>query len=153
MIGPRRLLDVVLYKIAHLLRPYLARSPLIWGDPERLKLGKQVHLVDAIINLRSGRVEIGDFSFFGHGVMLLTGKHDYLAEGKGRQQLVSETGNDITIGRGVWIASGAIVIGPCEIGDNAVIGAGCVISGLIPPNTITTGSKSRVTTQLDLSEP
>lgn len=143
-----RLRDALLYRLARALRPYLARTPLIWGDRRRLTLGKEVHLVDAIVNLRSGRVGIGDHSFLGHGVMLLTGKHDYHTTGLQRQAIVADTGNDILIGKGVWIASGAIVLGPCEIGDNAVIGAGCVVSGIIPPDTITTGGKPRATVPL-----
>ncbi|MCZ8334414.1 MAG: acyltransferase [Rhodobacteraceae bacterium] len=153
MISRARLRDAALYRLARLLRPYLARTPLIWGDADRLTLGKEVHLVDAVVNLRSGRVTIGDHSFLGHGVMLLTGRHDYRATGPGRQAVVDETGNDIIIGKGVWIASGAIVIGPCSIGDNAVIGAGCVVSGTIPADTITTGSRPRATTPLPSGQP
>lgn len=140
-----RLSDALLYPIARALRPYLARTPLIWGDASRLSLGREVHLVDAIVNLRSGRVIIGDHSFFGHGVMLLTGKHDYQTTGHDRQAVVADQGNDIIIGTGVWIASGAIIIGPCKIGDNAVIGAGCIVTGTVPEGTITTGGKERRT--------
>ncbi|WP_425328840.1 hypothetical protein [Roseicyclus marinus] len=73
--------------------------------------------------------------------MLLTGKHDYRSRNDERQKNVTSSGNDIIIGKSVWIASGAIISAPCNIGDNAVIGAGCVISGDIPENSITTGSR------------
>lgn len=143
-----RMRDWVMRRLAGMLRPHLARTPLIWGDPERLELGKNVHLVDAIVNLRSGRVKIGDHTFLGHGVMLLTGKHDYSAFDERRQTIVAQDGNDISIGTGVWIASGAIVIGPCSIGDHAVVGAGCVVSGTIPAHSITTGALPRRTTPI-----
>ena len=141
----QNLFHSLMYSVAKLLRPYLARSPLIWGDRKRLTLGKGVQLVDAIVNIRSGNVIIGDYTFLGHGVMLLTGRHDYQKIGEERQKNVTASGNDIVIGKGVWIASGAIIIAPCQIGDNAVIGAGCVISGDIPKNSITNGAKPLTT--------
>lgn len=73
--------------------------------------------------------------------MLLTGRHDYHKTNDERHKDVPSSENDIIIGKSVWIASGAILIGPCDIGDNAAIGAGCVISGKIPENAIKTGSK------------
>lgn len=135
--------NVVFGYLARRLRVHLAHTPLIWGDKRRLTVGSSVHLVDAIINLRSGRVIIGDNSFLGHGVMLLTGKHDISLPGKGRHVAVQDAGRDIVIGEGVWVASGAIVIGPCTIGDNAVIGAGAVVTGDVDANSICTGMQPR----------
>ena len=36
-------------------------------------------------------------------------------------------GGDIRIGKGVWIGSNAIILGPCNIGDHAVVAAGSVV--------------------------
>ena len=79
----------------------------------------------------------------GHNVSLLTGTHDYKQTGLARQSSVPESGRDINIGDGVWIASNATIIGPCEIGENAVIGAGSVITGKIPPNSIYAGTPAK----------
>lgn len=138
--SPRHYASAALTRLAPLLRQHLAHTPLIWGDRTRLQLGERVHLVDAIINLRSGSVSIGDDSFMGHGVMLLTGKHNMGLRGAARQNAVPDQGRDILIGKGVWIASGAIVIGPCQIGDNSVIGAGAVVTGDIPADSLHTGA-------------
>lgn len=147
-IRPRLLLDWLMLRLARGLRPYLARAPLVWGDASRLSLGRNVHLVDAVVNLRSGTVSIGDHAFLGHGVMLLTGQHDYRSRGAARQTVVADSGNDIRIGHGVWIASGVIVLGPCEIGDDAVIGAGCVVTGVVPSGVIITGGAARKTREI-----
>jgi acetyltransferase-like isoleucine patch superfamily enzyme len=80
------------------------------------------------INTSSGMVIIGKETFFGAGVMLLAGSHDYNLTGRERKDFWYKEGFDITIGDGVWIGSGAIIIGPCKIGDNAVIGAGSVVT-------------------------
>lgn len=112
----------------------------VWGDENRISLGENVQINDALINTVSGDVKIGDFSFFGHGVSLLTGTHN-ISKNEGERQIsVPTQGRDIIIGRGVWIASHAIVLGPCEIGDNAVIGAGALVTGKIKANTLCTQS-------------
>lgn len=42
----------------------------------------------------------------------------------------------ISIGNHCWIASDMIILKGSKIGDNCVIGAGCVIKGDIPPNSL-----------------
>ena len=64
--------------------------------------------------------------FTGHDVKLLTGSHDYTKFGIERRHFV--TGGPITIREGVWIASYAIILGPCEIGKHSVVGAGSVVT-------------------------
>jgi acetyltransferase-like isoleucine patch superfamily enzyme len=112
-----------------MLRPYLARTPLIWGDKNSVTIGSNVHLVDVIINCRSGRVTIEDNVFFGHGVMLLTGTHEMRARGAARHGAVPSGGRDIVIRNGAWIASNTVIIGPCDIGKDAVVAAGSVATG------------------------
>ena len=42
----------------------------------------------------------------------------------------------IRIGNNCWIASNAVILKGAEIGDNCVIGAGCVVKGVIPSGSI-----------------
>jgi acetyltransferase-like isoleucine patch superfamily enzyme len=135
--------DRLLRKLAPTLRLYLAHTPLIWGDPTRVTIGRNVHLVDVLINVRSGNVAIEDDVFFGHGVLLLTGAHDLNKRGAERHASVPGTGRDIVIRKGAWIASHVIVIGPCEIGENAVLGAGSVVSGRIEADALYGGNPAR----------
>lgn len=131
--------------LAKYLQPYLSRTPVIWGNADRLFLGENVVLTNSVLNLRSGSIRIGENSFFGHGVMLLTGKHETSVFGLSRHKAVPSEGRDITIGKGVWIASGVIILGPCVIGDNSVIGAGCIIHKNIPKNSFcVTGSQDKI---------
>ncbi len=139
-----RIKVAILIRLAKALKPYLARQPVIWGDSSRLIIGNNVHLVDAVINLRSGYINIEDDVFFGHSVMLLTGKHSLSKRGSDRQKSVPSSGRDITIHKGAWIASGAIIIGPCEIGEHAIIGAGAVVKGFIPAGSLFTGNPAKL---------
>ncbi|MET3899657.1 acetyltransferase-like isoleucine patch superfamily enzyme [Devosia sp. UYZn731] len=144
--------DRLLGGLAKHLRPYLARTPLIWGDAGRLKIGRNVQLVDAIINLRSGTVTIDDDAFLGHGVMLLTGKHPMRKSRQGRHRNIPTEGRDIIIRYGAWVASGAIVVGPCDIGENAVIGAGSVVTGNIPAGALYAGNPGQLIRILDIED-
>ncbi len=99
-------------------------------------IGKGCSLVDTLLDC-GAKITIGNYVFFGHGCMLLTGNHPCYLKGKERRDT---TANDpITIGNGVWIASGAIVLGGVTIGENAVIGAGAVVTKDVPANTVVGG--------------
>jgi acetyltransferase-like isoleucine patch superfamily enzyme len=120
----------------------------VWGDENKIVLGENVHLNNALINTTCGTVEIGEHTFFGHGVSLLTGTHDVYQTGLVRQTSIPTNGRDIKIGCGVWIASQAIILGPCQIGDNAVIGAGSIATGTIEANTFYAGSPAKIVKKL-----
>lgn len=49
---------------------------------------------------------------------------------------------------GVKIFAGAVIIGPCEIGENSLVGAGALITKSIAPNTIVYSKSERVETSL-----
>lgn len=128
---------------AHLAQAGLHRH-LVFGDRERLSADPSAILNDALINTMSGRVDIGEHAFLGHRVMLLTGTHDTTAFDEERKLSIPASGRDISIGRGAWVASGAIILGPCKIGPHAVIGAGSLVNHDIPPFAIAVGSPARV---------
>lgn len=48
------------------------------------------------------------------------------------------------IGNNVLIAPGAKILGPVEIGDNAIIGANAVVLKSIPPHSVVAGIPARV---------
>lgn len=105
----------------------LMTTPTIWpGDWSKVSLGNNVHAVNALFNVSSGNISVGDDTFFGHNVSLITGTHNIESTGAERQ-LYPDSGRDIAIGKGVWIASNVAVLGPCSIGDNAIIAAGAVV--------------------------
>ena len=115
----------------------------IFGDASRVSLGQGVILNDALINTSSGTVTLQDFAFCGHGVCILTGHHNYERTGYDRQAGVPQQGNDIVIGTGVWLGSNVTVLGPCNIGRDAVIAAGAVVSGQVDAGWIYAGVPAR----------
>jgi acetyltransferase-like isoleucine patch superfamily enzyme len=126
----------------------------IWGDPERLKISPTAELVNTLLNTSSGTIEIGDYTFTGHNVSILTGTHhcdQFLAE---RLSQYPKSGRDITIGKGVWIGSNALILGPCQIADHAVIAAGAVVAphSSIPIGAIVAGVPAKLIRQIDFKE-
>lgn len=118
------------------------------GDQKKLHIGKNVSTVNTLFNTSSGHIYIGDNTIFGHNVMILAGVHEFL-DGK-RKSLVTgglETpleGYDIKIGTGCWIASGVIITGNVNIGNNVIIGAGSVVSKDIPSDVFAAGVPAKV---------
>ena len=58
-----------------------------------------------------------------------------------------------TIGKNVTIGSGAIVLGPIVVGDNARVGAGSVVVRAVPPGATVVGVPARLTGQPDSGRP
>ena len=54
------------------------------------------------------------------------------------------TGNDIRIGDGCWIASGAIILGSVTIGNNSIIGANSLVIKNVPSGVLVAGVPAKV---------
>lgn len=147
----------VIRPIMRLFLFYFYDTSYTIGNSVRLRIGKKVAVANTLFNLSSGSITIGDYTIFGQNVMVLTGRHNYINGARagledvingpswgGGDLEVPSTGYDIHIGRGSWIASGAIIIGGVKIGDNAIIASGAVVTHDIPDYAIAAGIPARV---------
>lgn len=135
----------------------LSVSPTIWGDEAKLNISELAAVGPCFFNTNSGKITVGDYTFAGSGVSLLAGSHDKDLNGLIRRDAEMKDGYDITIGKGVWLASNCTILGPATIGDNAVVAAGAVVipGTEIPPNEIYAGVPARkigTVDQLDISK-
>ncbi|KAA1074718.1 Maltose acetyltransferase [Puccinia graminis f. sp. tritici] len=55
----------------------------------------------------------------------------------------------VTVGDDVWIGGGAILIGPCTIGNGTTIAAGAVVGGDVPANVVMAGVPARIIKHLN----
>ncbi len=55
----------------------------------------------------------------------------------------------MTIGSRVFIGAGAIVLPGATIGDDCIIGAGSLVAGDIPSNSVAVGNPARVVSTLE----
>ena len=112
---------------------------IICGDPSRLKIAESAVVNNAVFNLMGGNITVEDWVFFGHGVTVLTGKHDYNLRDEARQETVHCYGQDVVIQQGAWIASNVTIVGPCVIGSHAVVTAGAVVTADVEPFSMVGG--------------
>lgn len=117
----------------------LLMHQLVYGDPGRLHIHPTAVINNALFNLSSGEITVAEYAFFGHAVSVLTGTHDITKFDRERQVGVPKSGRDVVIGRGVWVSSNAMVLGPCHIGEHAVVAAASVVTGDVAPYTVVAG--------------
>ena len=114
-----------------------------------VSFGKNFYMNYDCMLLDVAKISIGDNVMFGTRVMIVTPMHPMLGEERIMQQFPDgfyniEYAKPVTIGNNVWLASGVIVCPGVTIGDNAVIGAGSVVTRDIPSNVLATGVPCKV---------
>ena len=50
----------------------------------------------------------------------------------------------ITIGDHVWVGQEVTILKGTAIGSHSIVGAGSIVRGVVPPNTLVAGSPARV---------
>ena len=83
-------------------------------------------------------VSIGAGCRFGPNVKVFDNDHKFSARGGVSQE---HTTSPVTIGDHCWLGANVTVLRGTEIGDNCVIGAGCVVKGSIPAGSLVTQSR------------
>jgi acetyltransferase-like isoleucine patch superfamily enzyme len=114
------------------------------GDRSRLHIPDTAVVNNALFNLSGGTITLGEYTFFGHDVAVLTGTHDISLFGRDRQLGFPRSGRDVVIGEGVWLASHVLVLGPVTIGDHAVVAAGSLVRDDVEPYTVVAGRPAKV---------
>ena len=108
------------------LQDTLLKVCSIWGPKTRVHIDEETCLCNALLNTSSGEIYVGAYTFCGHNVSIITGTHDVKQTMDKRMDFKTE-GNDIHIGKGVWLCSNVTILGPCIIDDNAVVAAGSIV--------------------------
>ena len=93
-----------------------------------------------------GNIYIGDHVMVGPNVTLVTAAHPIYPE---LREKGYQFNRDIHIGNRVWLGAGVIVLPGVTIGDDAVIGAGAVVSKDIPAGVVAVGVPCRVLRKVD----
>ncbi|MCH5165131.1 MAG: sugar O-acetyltransferase [Clostridiales bacterium] len=130
------------------------QGPIFFDYGVFTKLGKNFYANFNLTVLDVCEVTIGDNVFVGPNVSLLTPKHPLCHEDRNLYVCDKgyvtdkEYGCPIVIGNNCWIAGNVTVLAGAKIGDGCVIGAGSVVTGEIPPNSLAYGNPCRVVRQI-----
>jgi acetyltransferase-like isoleucine patch superfamily enzyme len=86
-------------------------------------------------------IEIEDEASIGPGAIIMA--HSGASPFHQRLNLYSKKPEKVKIGKGAWIAAGAIILPGVTIGEGAVVTAGSVVGKDVPPYTVVGGYPAR----------
>lgn len=107
----------------------------------KTELGDHVNFNGAFI-YGGGEVKIGDWFHSGEGLKIFTRNHNYAGEALPYDE--TNVGKPVSIGNCVWIGAYVILLPGTTIGEGAIIQAGSVVHGEIPPLAIAGGNPAKV---------
>ena len=112
-----------------------------------VKIGRRVK-VQSHSFICSG-VTIGDEAFIGHGVMFTNDRFPRATNADGSMQGAKDWKCEpTTIGRRASIGSNVTLLCGITIGEEAIVGAGSVVTKDVPARTIVVGNPARVLRQI-----
>jgi maltose O-acetyltransferase len=117
------------------------------ASEELLSIGEDVVITGPLHIDIGARVAIGDRTYIGHDVTLLTVDHEIAST---KQRCGEPQAGPISIGSGAWLGSKVIVLPGVTIGDGSVVAAGAVVTRDVPANTVVGGVPARVLRELAL---
>lgn len=103
-------------------------------------LGEGVFLNAGCTIIDTAPVRIGNSSMMGPNVQIYCAEHHRQAA---QRRAGLEISKPVLIGENVWIGGGATILGGLEIGDDAIIGAGAVVTKNVPAQTTVMGNPAR----------
>jgi len=95
-------------------------------------------------------VTIEDNVFIGHGVTFTNDTYPRATNEMGELQTEADWVCEATlVKQGASIGSGATLLSSVTIGENAMVGAGSVVTNDVPPNTIVAGNPAKIIRLID----
>jgi acetyltransferase-like isoleucine patch superfamily enzyme len=120
------------------------------SDMPVIKLGDNVFLGNACTLSCARRIEIGDHCLISACVRIHDNDgHPLDPERRMMNDKIRECETAaVVIEKNVWVGADAAILKGVRIGENAVIGAGAVVTQDVPPNTVVAGNPAVVVKQL-----
>jgi acetyltransferase-like isoleucine patch superfamily enzyme len=95
-------------------------------------------------------VTVEDNVFIGHGVMFINDSYPRATAVDGNLQTEADWKVErTTVKKGASSGSGATILSNVSIGENAIVGAGSVVTKDVPANSIVAGNPARVLRHID----
>jgi maltose O-acetyltransferase len=116
------------------------RPPFHCDYGYNIRLGRGVFANYGCVFLDVAAIEIGDGAQIGPHVQILAADHPRDPELR-RQGW--ESGRPVRVGRNVWIGGGAILLPGVTVGDDAIVGAGSVVTRDVAPGATVAGNPAR----------
>ena len=117
-------------------------APIAGAAFDRVKIGDNVFINSNSLLMARGGITIEDDVMIAANVQLLSNNHDEYD----RQVL---TCKPIHIKKGAWIGAGASILPGVTIGENAIVGAGAIVTRDVGDCEVAVGIPARVVKTLD----
>lgn len=114
---------------------------------KNITIGKNVFINACCHFQDQGGITLGDGCLIGHNVVFATLNHGFAPADR-----ASLYPAPIVLGKNVWVGSNSTLLQGIRIGDNAVIGAGSVVTKDVPANTIVGGVPARILRRIDTEQ-
>lgn len=124
----------------------IIESPFYCTYGQNIHLGDRVYLNFSCTILDNNLVRIGSHVMLGPSVQIYTAAHPLQAEIRNQGW---EIAKPVVIEDNVWIGGGAILLPGVTVGQNAVVGAGAVVTRDVPPDTVVAGNPARVIKKIE----
>jgi acetyltransferase-like isoleucine patch superfamily enzyme len=96
-------------------------------------------------------VSIADNVFVGHGVTFINDSYPRATNPDGSLQTEADWKVETTrVQKGASIGSGATILSGIVIGENALVGAGSVVTRDVPPNAVVAGNPAKILRYVDV---
>ena len=125
------------------IRAPIHRTELSTGHGARLTIGANSYINQGSTISASQLIEIGERCLIGEFVAIHDSNFHPLQPG----ELIRTA--PIRIGHNVWIGHRATILAGVTIGDHAVIGAGAIVTRVVPPRTVVGGVPAKVIRTFD----
>jgi acetyltransferase-like isoleucine patch superfamily enzyme len=119
---------------------FLLIPPFYTAAGNEIRVGHNVFVNQNCTFYDLGGLDIADDVMIGPNVSIITTSHPI----EPSQRRAVTIGRPIVIEKGVWIATGATIIGGVTVGENSVVAAGSVVTRDVPANTLVGGNPARV---------
>ena len=109
---------------------------------DKVKIGKNVVILNGFQCMSAGGLTIEDDTMISLNCTIATNNHDFY-----ERNII--TCKPVHIKRNVWIGVNVTILPGVTIGENAVVGAGAIVTKDVPDNAVVVGSPARVVKYLN----
>lgn len=117
-------------------------APIRLIEPEIIKIGKNVLIESNILCMAAGNIVIEDNVEIAADVRLISNNHDF----HHRNLLICK---QVTLKKNCWIGADASILPGVTVGENAVVGAGAIVTHDVPDNAVVVGNPAKVIKTID----
>lgn len=120
----------------------IINAPIFVNLASNVKIGKNVVLMNGFQCMSAGGLVIEDDTKISLNCTIATNNHDFYD-----RPVI--TCKPVHIKKNAWIGVNVTILPGVTIGENAIIGAGSVVTKDVPDNTLVAGNPAKILKQLD----